>query len=159
MSYGLWQRRYGGSPALVGRTITIDGQAFAVVGVMPRQFQWQLWAPSQLWVPMGYTKQDYQRDWNSFVVIGRLKPAATMPQAQAEMDGVANRLPDVRPFLIRPGFRDSPTVPLDLMDYNVVDGRQVIGAGDLSEALEVPVGGLGVGRGGFCGVSPVKKPR
>ncbi|HEY6292992.1 MAG TPA: ABC transporter permease [Terriglobia bacterium] len=54
LSYGLWKRRYGGDPALVGRTITIDGQAFAVVGVMPRQFQWQLWAPSQLWVPMGY---------------------------------------------------------------------------------------------------------
>jgi hypothetical protein len=55
LSYGLWKRRYGGDSALVGRTITIDGQAFTVIGVMPRQFQFQFWTPSQLWVPMGYT--------------------------------------------------------------------------------------------------------
>ena len=92
LSYGLWKRRYGGDPALVGRTITIDGQAFTVVGVMPRQFKCQFWNPSQLWVPMGYTKTDCQRDWNSFVVIGRLKPGVAMTQAQAEMDGIANGL-------------------------------------------------------------------
>jgi putative ABC transport system permease protein len=92
LSYGLWKRRYGGDPALVGRTITIDGQDFTVVGVMPRDFQWQFWTPSQLWVPMGYTKTDYQRDWNSFVVIGRLKPAVKLAQVRAEMDAIANRL-------------------------------------------------------------------
>ena len=92
LSYGLWKRRYGGDPALVGRTITIDGQAFTVVGVMPRHFQFQFWIPSHLWVPMGYTKTDYQRDWNSLVVIGRLKPAVTIAQARAEMDAIASRL-------------------------------------------------------------------
>jgi putative ABC transport system permease protein len=92
LSYRLWKRRYGGDPALVGRTITIDGQAFTVVGVMPRHFQFQFWAPSQLWVPMGYTKQDYQRGWNSLVLIGRLKPRVTTTQAQAEMQAIANRL-------------------------------------------------------------------
>jgi putative ABC transport system permease protein len=92
LSYGLWTRRYGGDPALVGRTVTIDGQASTVVGVMPRQFQYQFWNPTQLWVPIGYTKTDYQRDWNSFVAIGRLKAGVTMPQARAEMEAIANRL-------------------------------------------------------------------
>jgi predicted permease len=92
LSYGLWKRRYGGDPALVGRTITIDGQDFTVVGVMPRQPQWQFWNSSQLWVPIGYTKTDYERDWNSFVAIGRLKPGVTMAQARAEMGAIANRL-------------------------------------------------------------------
>jgi putative ABC transport system permease protein len=92
LSYGLWKRRYGGDPALVGRTITIDGQDFTVVGVMPRQFHWQWGNPSQLWVPVGYTKSDYQRDWNSFAAIARLKPGVTLAQARAEMLAIANRL-------------------------------------------------------------------
>jgi putative ABC transport system permease protein len=92
LSYGLWKRRYGGEPGLVGKTITIDGQAHTVVGVMPRQFQCQLWNPSQLWVPMGYTKADYERDWNSFIVVGRLKPGVTVAQASVEMQAIANRL-------------------------------------------------------------------
>src|SRR5437667_346798 len=92
LSYGLWKRRYGGDPALVGRTIRIDGEDFTVVGVMPRQFQCQFWNPSQLWVPMGYTKTDYDRGENDFVVIARLKPGVTIAQARAEMQTIANRL-------------------------------------------------------------------
>jgi putative ABC transport system permease protein len=92
LSYGLWKRRYGGDPALVGRTLTIDGHAFTLVGVMPGKFKCQFWNPSQLWVPMGYTQTDYQRDWNSFVVIGRLKPAVTIAQVQIEMNAITNRL-------------------------------------------------------------------
>ena len=92
LSYGLWKRRYGGDPLLVGRAITIDGQDFTVVGVMPRQFQWQFWNPSQLWVPMGYTKTDYLRDWNGFVALARLKPGVKITQARTEMEAIANRL-------------------------------------------------------------------
>jgi putative ABC transport system permease protein len=92
LSYGLWKRRYGGDSALIGRTVTIDGQDFTVVGVMPREFQWQFWNPSQLWVPVGYTKTDYQRDWNSFAAVARLKPGVTLAEARAEMLAIANRL-------------------------------------------------------------------
>jgi putative ABC transport system permease protein len=93
LSYGLWKRRYGGDPALVGRTIKIDGEDFTVVGVMPRQFQWQFWSgPRQLWVPVGYTKTDYHRDENSFIAFARLKPGVTVGQARAEMEGIASRL-------------------------------------------------------------------
>jgi putative ABC transport system permease protein len=93
VSYGLWKRRYGGDPALVGRTIKIDGEDFTVVGVMPREFHWQFWSgPRQLWVPVGYTKTDYYRGGNSFVAIARLKPGVTVAQAQAGMEGIASRL-------------------------------------------------------------------
>jgi predicted permease len=93
LSYGLWQRRFGGDPQLVGRTIKIDGEDFTVVGVMPRGFAWQFWSgPRQLWVPVGYTKTDYGRDENSFICIARLKPGVTMAQASAETSAIASRI-------------------------------------------------------------------
>ena len=93
LSYGLWKRRYGGDPALVGRTIKVDGEDFTVVGVMPRQFQWQFWSsPRQLWVPVGYTKTDFGRDENSFVALARLKPGVTVAQARAEMESIGNHV-------------------------------------------------------------------
>jgi putative ABC transport system permease protein len=93
LSYGLWKRRYGGEPTLVGRTIKIDGEDFTVVGVMPRDFQWQFWSnPRQLWVPVGYTKGDYDRAGNSFIAFGRLKPGVTVAQADAEMDSIGAHL-------------------------------------------------------------------
>ena len=49
LSYGLWKTRYGGDPSLVGKTIRIDGADFTVIGVMPREFEWQFWSgPRQL---------------------------------------------------------------------------------------------------------------
>jgi putative ABC transport system permease protein len=57
LSYGLWESRYNGDPSLVGKTIRIDGADFAVIGVMPREFEWQFWSgPRRLWVPVGIPK-------------------------------------------------------------------------------------------------------
>jgi len=90
LSYGLWKRRYGGDPSLVGRTIRVDGADFTVVGVMPRDFEWQFWSGQrQLWVPVGYTKTDLSRGDNSFILIARLKPGVSVAQARAEMEAVA----------------------------------------------------------------------
>ena len=64
-----------------------------MVGVMPRDFQWQFWSnPRQLWVPVGYTKGDYDRAGNSFIAFGRLKPGVTVAQADAEMQSVGAQL-------------------------------------------------------------------
>jgi putative ABC transport system permease protein len=92
LSYGLWKGRYAGDPSLVGRTIRVDGADFTVIGVMPRDFEWQFWSgPRQLWVPVGYTKTDFGRGDNSFISIARLKPGVTEAQARAEIDAIANR--------------------------------------------------------------------
>src|SRR5208283_5129389 len=93
LSYGLWKRRYDGDPALVGKTIKVDGEDFTVVGVMPSQFHFQFWSgPRQLWVPVGYTKTDYGRSDNSFVAFARLKPGVTVAQAREEMEAIGSRL-------------------------------------------------------------------
>ncbi len=89
LSYGLWKTRYGGDPSLIGRTIPIDGAEFTVIGVMPREFEWQFWSGQRkLWVPVGYTKTDFGRQDNSFLAIARLKPGVTLPQARAEMEAI-----------------------------------------------------------------------
>ena len=89
LSYGLWETRYGADPSLVGRTIKIDGADFTVIGVMPRDFQWQFWSNERkLWVPVGYTKTDFGREDNSFISIARLKPGVTQAQAGAEMEAI-----------------------------------------------------------------------
>ncbi len=93
LSYGLWQSRYNGDPSLVGNTIRIDGADFTVVGVMPREFEWQFWSgPRRLWVPVGYTKTDYGRGDNSFISIARLKPDVSLAQAKAEIGAIAKNV-------------------------------------------------------------------
>ncbi|HTX38083.1 MAG TPA: ABC transporter permease [Bryobacteraceae bacterium] len=93
LSYGLWKSRYNGDPSLVGKTIRVDGADFTVVGVMPREFEWQFWSgPRRLWVPVGYTKTDYGRGDNSFISIARLKPGVTVAQARAEMEAVGKHV-------------------------------------------------------------------
>src|SRR5579871_857666 len=93
LSYGLWSSRYNGDPSLVGRTIRIDGAEFTVIGVMPRDFEWQFWSgPRKLWVPVGYTKTDVGRGNNSFLSIARLKPGVSVAQAASEMEAVGHNV-------------------------------------------------------------------
>ena len=58
LGYPLWMRRYAGDPSLVGKTIRIDGESFTVVGIMPREFEFQFWSnPRELWVPVGTRRE------------------------------------------------------------------------------------------------------
>jgi predicted permease len=106
LSYGLWQRRYGGDPALVGRTIRLDGQDQLVVGILPRSFH--LWLPSeaflitdaQIWKPLQFNYANQPpRNLTLFTVFGRLKPHVTYAQAQAEMTQIAGQLRRENPVL------------------------------------------------------------
>jgi putative ABC transport system permease protein len=98
LSHGLWKRRYGGDPSLVGQSISIDDQAYTVVGVMPPGFQFQFWSGQrQLWVPAGWTSGDQSRGSNSFVAIARLKPAVSLEQARNQMDIVGRSLAQAYP--------------------------------------------------------------
>jgi putative ABC transport system permease protein len=93
LSYGLWQRRFGGDGSIVGRSVTLNGRGYTVVGVMPRGFAFPTRA--ELWVPLG---QLYQPSWanrdNHLGLFGvaRLKTGVTLEQARADLDTVAANL-------------------------------------------------------------------
>jgi putative ABC transport system permease protein len=91
LSYATWKSRFGGETAAIGRSITLDGAAYTVVGVAPANFNLD---PSvQLWVPLAMTADGLgQRGTHSFMAIGRLKPGVTLAQGQAEIAAIAARL-------------------------------------------------------------------
>jgi putative ABC transport system permease protein len=100
LSYGAWQRRFGGRPEAVGKTLDLDGQTFEVVGVMPKTFQFPAGDPEvEVWSPLTLDLRALQtRPHRMYKTIGRLAPGATLAQAQGEMDaiarGVAREHPD-----------------------------------------------------------------
>ncbi len=97
MSHALWTRRFGGDPALVGRTIRLDGEAYEVVGIMPVGFSYP--EQAEVWTPFGFTPEELgtQRGAHYLDVIGRLKPGVPLEQAQAEFTTLANRLSSTYP--------------------------------------------------------------
>jgi predicted permease len=99
LSYSLWQRRYGGDPSIVGKSIYVDGTPRIVVGVMPQDFQFpgrsELWAsalhavPDQPLNPAADFSND--RDAHYFATIGRLRAGVTLKQAESEAGTIARR--------------------------------------------------------------------
>src|SRR5262245_16899697 len=100
ISYGLWQKRYGGDPNLIGRSLTINGESATLIGVMPPNFQ--LNQSTELWLSPRQVVPDYQMNYRGDTLtlreshylraLARLKPGATIQQAQAELNAVAARL-------------------------------------------------------------------
>ncbi len=89
ISYGLWQGEFGGDPGVVGRSVVLDGAAQAVIGVMPRDFNFPT-REARLWRPLRLAGDDYaDRNDNWLHVIGRLRDGVTFEQARADMNGVA----------------------------------------------------------------------
>jgi predicted permease len=110
LSYGLWQQVYAAKPGVIGQEIRMGGRPFTVVGVMPRGFEfWD--ADARYWVPLAFTaqqKSDDARHGNSWLNVGRLKPGATIEQAQQQVNALnaANleRFPVYKQLLINAGF-------------------------------------------------------
>ncbi len=104
LSYGLWQRRFGGDRGMVGRAITIDRQPRIVVGVMPRGFSFpppmklgigEVSSGKELWVPAVLDKAN--RDYHPLGVVARLKPGVSIEQANAETGTLARALAKAYP--------------------------------------------------------------
>ncbi|MFN7944436.1 MAG: ABC transporter permease [Blastocatellia bacterium] len=92
LSYGLWQRRFGGDPQITGRDILLNGEKRRVIGVMPAGFQF-LERYIGLWVPLALTPEDAaSRGSHYLTVIGRLKPDVTVAQANADIGAVMQRI-------------------------------------------------------------------
>src|SRR5215831_13693267 len=133
LSHSLWQRRFGSDPGVIGRALTLDGESYSVVGVMPPLVQLPGYenVNDQLWVPIAFPAEEAAQRGNHFLeVIARLKPGISLKQAQAEMDTIAARLEKQYPtYNLR---RGAVVVPLH---------EQVVG--DIKPALLILAGAVG----------------
>ncbi len=94
LSYGLWQRRFGGARSVLGKTVVLDGTSFTIVGVTPAGFH-LLDTPSELWIPYTLDSKELNartRAARTLHVIAHLKPGVSLEQAQTEMRSLARRL-------------------------------------------------------------------
>jgi predicted permease len=93
LGYGLWVRRYAADPAVVGRTIQINGAPYQVVGIMPAGFvlptDFQNPAPSTLWLPIQWNASSTDHGSHGFYAAARLKPGVTVEQARDDLHGLA----------------------------------------------------------------------
>ncbi|HXQ70401.1 MAG TPA: ABC transporter permease, partial [Pyrinomonadaceae bacterium] len=92
LSYALWQRRFAGDPAIVNKTIVLNGKAYEVIGVMGKDVS--LPQTSDLWVPMNFDSDPEmkQRFAHFLRPIGRLKAGVNLTQAQADTDLIAAQI-------------------------------------------------------------------
>jgi predicted permease len=96
ISDGFWQRRYGGNREIIGTPITLNGEPFEVVGVLPPDFGYR--DGVELWFPMQREASFTQgRGNNNFSLFGRLNDGVSIEQAQAELDIIAERLETTYP--------------------------------------------------------------
>ncbi|HTX75353.1 MAG TPA: ABC transporter permease [Terracidiphilus sp.] len=101
LSYGYWQRRFGGSKSVIGHTITIDGTAREIIGVLPREFQF-LDEKADLYLPMRLDRSKTMLGNFNFEALARLKPGVSLEQANAD---VARMIPiAIHGFPAPPGF-------------------------------------------------------
>src|SRR5438105_5009844 len=109
LGHGLWQSRFGGDPAVLDRTITLDQQSYTVVGILPARFQYP--ERFQLWIPLalGETGAGGMRLLTDaggvrfLKAIARLKPGVTLQQAQTELRTIAQRIQPRGPTATRGG--------------------------------------------------------
>ena len=92
LTYGFWQRRFGGDAGVIGRALTLNGESYTVVGVLPANFQFAL-RPADLFVPYQPTQNQLTRRFmHGTNVIGRLKDGKSVADAQSEMNLIAGRI-------------------------------------------------------------------
>ena len=93
LSHGLWQRRFGADPGIVGRAINASGRSYTVIGVAPPDFR-DPWVPdAEIWAPLAFTEQQLtQRGSHFLLVVARIRPSLTLEQARADMELVTARI-------------------------------------------------------------------
>jgi putative ABC transport system permease protein len=102
LTQGLWKRRFGGDPGVIGRTIRLNDKPYTVVGVVPSILQW--FAPLDAWIPTGFTPQDMdpaRRSHQYLFIVARMQRGVSLQQARAGMAtfaaSLARSFPDFYP--------------------------------------------------------------
>ena len=95
LSHGLWLRRFGGDPELIGRTITLDGQSRTVIEVMPPGFQFP--AELNVWLPLALDTSGSRKGMVFVNVVGLLKPGVTLEAARADLTAILRRMSQSSP--------------------------------------------------------------
>src|SRR4029077_14249137 len=113
ISEGLWRRRFGGDPAIIGRAVMLSGESYTVIGVLPKAVElpardnWR----DQLWVPIAFPGEEAASRGSHYLdVIARTKPGISLKQAQADMDTIAAGL--ARQYPAENGGRGAVVAPL-----------------------------------------------
>lgn len=92
LTYGLWQRMFGGDPAVIGQALTVNGVSHTVIGVLPPGFQFAF-RPADLWLPYQPTQSQLTRRFmHGTNLIGRLESGTSVEQAQSEISAIAARI-------------------------------------------------------------------
>ena len=105
LGHQLWQERYAGDPALVGRTIVLNGESHQVLGITPPGFQflspWYRGGTFDLFAPLAFSRDETFRDWNQYLGLGRLKRRGSLQAdyrgAQAELRTIGTRVAEAHP--------------------------------------------------------------
>ena len=92
LTYGFWQRKFGGDSGIIGKALTINGESYDVIGVLPASFQFAL-RNNDLWLPYQPTQNQLTRRYmHGTNLIGRLKPGVDPTQATSDLNVIASRI-------------------------------------------------------------------
>jgi predicted permease len=92
LSHGLWQRQFGADPSVVGRSVSLRGGPYTVIGVMPKGFFFPAQSKQDLYTPFTRPLNDQWRSSHGYLAFGRLRPGVSLTAAKAELVGVAQDL-------------------------------------------------------------------
>jgi len=110
LSNGLWKRRFGADPAVLGRKLVMNGQSYQVIGVLPKGFQFP--AEAEVWTPLVFSADDMSpnsRGNHGLLAIARIKPGLSLEQARLDMAAVSRRM-----------IEQNPGYPYKLFNFGVL---------------------------------------
>jgi predicted permease len=118
LSHAFWQKEFSSDPGIIGRILTIDGQGRQVIGVMPATFHFPP-DDTKFWIPLRMNPADSEDFWGKgfMPLIGRLRPGATLPQAQSELHSMIARVIPLFSFPMGKDWNSKETVILLQQDF------------------------------------------
>jgi putative ABC transport system permease protein len=119
LSHSFWREDFGGDPNVIGKVVTLDGQSYTIVGVMPPHFQLPPDSSRSFWVPLVFEQDSNWPLGKPVEVVARLKKGTTLAQAQAAMTVITNRLRETDP-------KAAPITVGQMLDRRLGANRQLL---------------------------------